>query len=241
MTSPDPALPESSPPPPPPDRQWLSPALRSSLVSALSLFAFTLVFTSIMAFTHEMTRERIRAAIEQQQMLLIDEVLPGLPYDNALLADVIEVGNSGKSRIGRVWRARHGNTPVALVFETFAPDGYGGRINLVVSLDNAGHIGGVRVASHQETPGLGDYIEPTKDPKKDNLWINQFKKADAAAPASHWEIKKDGGGFDYRAGATVSARAVTRAVGRAVAWVNTHREVLFEAPTGTRFDAERKE
>jgi len=194
-----------------------------------------------MAVTYEMTRERIRAAIEQQKMLRIDEVLSGLHYDNALLEDEIEVEGSGKSRIGKVWRARNGNDPVALVFETFAPDGYSGRINLVVSLDNEGRIGGVRVTSHKETPGLGDYIDPAKDQKKENLWINQFMKADATAPATHWEVKKDGGNFDYRTGATVTARAVTRAVGRAAAWVDAHREALFTAPIGTRFNAEQKE
>jgi electron transport complex protein RnfG len=217
------------------------PALHSALTSSFSLFAFTLFFTFIMAFTYEMTRDRIRAAVEQQQMLLIGEVLSNLHYDNALLADAIKVEDSGKSRVGKVWRARNGNAPVALVFETFAPDGYSGRIDLVVSLDNEGRIGSVRVASHRETPGLGDYIEPAKDQKKGNLWIDQFRKADAAAPATHWEVKKDGGNFDYRTGATVTARAVTRAVGRAAAWVNTHREALFAAPSGPRFNAEQKD
>jgi len=241
MTSPDPALPEPSSASRPTNRAGLSPALRSALNSALSLFAFTLVFTFIMAFTYEMTRERIRIATEARQMLLIGEILSGLAYDNALLDDMIEVDGSGKSRVGKVWRARNGNAPVALVFETSAPDGYSGRIDLVVSLDNEGRIGGVRVTSHKETPGLGDYIEPAKDQKKDNLWIDQFAKADATAPATHWEVKKDGGNFDYRAGATVTARAVTRAVGRAAAWVETHREALFDTPAGARFNAEHKE
>ncbi|MDR2880478.1 MAG: RnfABCDGE type electron transport complex subunit G [Azoarcus sp.] len=239
MTSPDPARTESSSSSCPTLLAGLSPALRSALVSAFGLFAFTLAFTSLMAFTHGVTRDRIRTAAEQKQMLLIDETLPGLHYDNALLADVIEVEGSGRSRVGKVWRARNGNAPVALVFETYAPDGYGGRIDLVASLDNEGRIGSVRVAAHQETPGLGDYIDPAKDRNKEKPWISQFSKADAAS--TRWEVKKDGGSFDYLTGATVSARAVTRAVGRAAAWVNKHREALFAAPTGARFNAEQKE
>jgi len=241
MTSPDPALPESPPPSRPSGRSGLSPALYRALASAFGLLAFTLVFTSLMAFTYEVTRERIRASIEQQQMLLIGEVLPNLYYDNALLADMIEVEGSDENRIGKVWRARHGSAPVALVFETFAPDGYGGRIDLIVSLDHENRIGGVRVASHRETPGLGDYIDPSKDRKKGNSWISQFTGVNAVAPATRWEVRKDGGNFDYRAGATVSARAVTRAVGRATAWIDAHREALFAAPAKTRFNAEQKE
>lgn len=235
MTSPDPVLPEPSASRPA-FLAGLPPALYRALVSAFGLFAFTLVFTSLMAFTYEMTRDRIRAAKEQEQMRLIDEVLLNMNYDNALLADMVnnkvKIEGSAESRVGTVWRARNGNAPVALVFETFAPDGYSGRIELVVSLDNEGKIGGVRVVSHRETPGLGDYIDPARDRNKKKPWISQFNGVDAAT--TRWEVKKDGGNFDYPSGATVSARAVTRAAGRAATWVHAHREELFAAP------AERK-
>jgi electron transport complex protein RnfG len=208
--------------------------VRRALTSAFGLFAFTLAFTFLMAFTHEVTRESIRAAIEQQQMLLIGEVLPkpDYDYDNALLADRVEAEAGNEGRIGKVWRARKDGAPVALVFETYAPDGYGGRIELIVSLSAAGRIGGVRVASHHETPGLGDYIDPAKDQKKGKPWISQFSGVDTTAPSTRWEVTKDGG-FSYKTGATVSARAVTHAVGRAAAWANAHREALFAAPSET--------
>ncbi|MDR2209401.1 MAG: RnfABCDGE type electron transport complex subunit G [Azoarcus sp.] len=227
MTFPDPALPES--PPPPSTPTGLPLALRRALVSAFSLFAFTLPFTALMAFTYEVTHDRIKAAENQKKMSLIEEVLPNLDYDNDLLSDVTEA-EDGEGRVGNVWRARKGGAPVALVFETFAPDGYGGRIDLIVSLDTEGRIGGVRVTAHKETPGLGDYIDPGKDRNKEKPWIGQFTGANPSMPAARWEVKKDGGDFDYPAGATVSARAVTRAVGRAAAWVDAHHETLFTAP-----------
>jgi Na+-translocating ferredoxin:NAD+ oxidoreductase subunit G len=49
------------------------------------------------------------------------------------------------------------------VLETVAPDGYAGKIRLLVALGNDGTVLGVRVIAHRETPGLGDYIEPKKD------------------------------------------------------------------------------
>ncbi|MDR3088014.1 MAG: RnfABCDGE type electron transport complex subunit G [Azoarcus sp.] len=216
----------------------LPPALRRALASALGLTAFTIAFTALMAFTHEATRERIDASKEEEQMRLVDEVLPRESYDNTLLADEIKADETDRSAndagIGKIWRARRGKAPVALVFETFAPNGYGGRINLIVSLDSNGRVGGVRVVSHRETPGLGDYIDPAKDRHKDKPWIAQFAGTDAAQPAGHWAVKKDGGDFDYHTGATVSARAVTRAVGRAVAWVNARRDALFATPADKR-------
>ncbi|MDR3212552.1 MAG: RnfABCDGE type electron transport complex subunit G [Azoarcus sp.] len=198
--------------------------------------AFTTVFTALMAFTHEVTRTRIAAAIEAQQMNLIDEVLPRAQYDNALLQDVVRV--EGSAIVGRIWRARRSGEPVSLVFETFASDGYGGRIELIVALGLDGRIGGARVAAHRETPGLGDYIDTAKDRNKQTPWIGQFAGVDASLPAPHWAVKKDGGVFDYHTGATVSARAVTRALGRGAAWINARREAIFAEPSGARLDAD---
>ena len=40
-------------------------------------------------------------------------------------------------------------------------------------------------------------------------------------------MRKDGGRLDYHAGATVSPRAVAKAVQRAVRWVDGERDRLF--------------
>ncbi|MDR1423397.1 MAG: RnfABCDGE type electron transport complex subunit G [Azoarcus sp.] len=218
----------------------LPPAWRKAVSCACGLVAFTLVFTALMAFTYEMTRERIDAAKDEQQMRLIDEVLPRERYDNTLLADAVSApGNT--ANVGRIWRARRGADAVALVFEAFADDGYGGRIELIVGIGDDGRVTGVRVGAHHETPGLGDYIEPAKDRRHQNKpWIAQFEGVDANLPKARWTVKKDGGDFDYRAGATVSPRAVTVAVGRGVLWVNKHRAALFEAPTDAKLNDEAR-
>ncbi|MDR2259431.1 MAG: RnfABCDGE type electron transport complex subunit G [Azoarcus sp.] len=235
-SAPDPALPPGDAPAPIPARQ--SPALRGALRAAFGLAAFTAAFTALMAFTHEITRERIRAAVAEQQMRLIDEILPRAHYDNALLADMIDADGGSGGAVGRIWRARRGGEPVALVFETFASDGYGGRIELIAALDIRGEgqsqVRGVRVSAHRETPGLGDYIDPAKDRDKEHPWIAQFSGVDAGLPIARWAVRKDGGDFDYRTGATVSARAVTRALGHGLAWVNARKDALFAAPAGAR-------
>ncbi|MDR1854814.1 MAG: RnfABCDGE type electron transport complex subunit G [Azoarcus sp.] len=208
--------------------QW-----RKAVTCAFGLVVFTLVFTALMAFTHEMTRERIDAAKAAQQMRLIDEVLPRASYDNKLLEDVVNAGGNS-AHVGRIWRARRGGEAVALVFETYADDGYGGRIDLVVGLGADGCLGGVRVAAHHETPGLGDYIDPAKDRDKKSPWVAQFIGVAANLPAERWAVEKDGGDFAYHAGATVSPRAVLRAVGRGANWTNAHLGAIFAAPTGAK-------
>jgi electron transport complex protein RnfG len=212
----------------------LPPAWHSALVSAFGLVAFTTVFTLLMAFVYDITRDDIRAAIEAQQMRLIDEVLPRENYDNTLLQDKVEVEGDAAAFIGRVWRARHAGEPVALVFETWANDGYGGRIALVVALNADNTLGGVRVAEHHETPGLGDYIDPRKDRNKAAPWIAQFTGFDVGQPLDLLAVKKDGGVIDYHTGATISARAVTHGVNRGIAWVSARRDELFSAPADTQ-------
>ncbi len=217
-------------------------ALRTSLRTSAIMLAFTVAFTALMAFTYDRTRPMIEASAQQAQMRLIDEILPPDGYDNALLDDLVLLGPTpalGLDKGGRVWRARKAGESVALIVEATAPDGYAGRIALVVAINTNGLLSGVRVTTHKETPGLGDYIDPKKDRRKDMPWIGQFAVAGwrDADPAS-WAVRKDGGTFGYRTGATISARAVVGAVGRATAWAVAHQQDLFSAPAGSTFGAQ---
>jgi electron transport complex protein RnfG len=115
-----------------------------------------------------------------------------------------------------------------VVLEAIAPDGYAGKIRLLIALDADGALLGVRVTQHKETPGLGDYIEPKKDKNKERPWITQFNGLKPAATEEReWKVKKDGGRFDSVAGATVTPRAVIKAVRKAAVYVAENRETLF--------------
>jgi len=71
-----------------------------------------------------------------------------------------------------------------------------------------GEILGVRVLSHAETPGLGDKIEAEKDD-----WIYSFDGLSLKRFSTEkWQVKKDGGAFDQFSGATITPRAVVKAV-----------------------------
>ncbi len=211
-------------------------AARTSLQSAGVMMVFAMLFTAVMALTYEATRPAILAAQEAEKMKLVDAVLPAGRYDNELLADFIELGPTrelGLAEGGRVFRARKGGSGAALIVEAVAPDGYGGRIGLLVAVGADQRIAGVRVTRHQETPGLGDYIDPRKDRNKQSPWIEQFR-GEPRDSARALQIAKDGGSIEYRVGATISARAVTRAVGRVLAWTLAHQAELFATATGER-------
>ncbi len=214
-------------------------ATRTSLRTAGIMLLFAMLFTTLMSTTYRFTRPAIEASEFAERMRLINEILPPQTYDNALLEDFVVVGPTpelGVDRQARVYRARLGDEPAALIVEAIAPDGYAGRIQLAVAVSHEGRISGVRATAHSETPGLGDYIDPRKDKERARPWITQFTGAsfDRISP-QQWRVRRDGGVFEYRIGATISARAVTEATGRALAWTLEHRETLFEAETGSRF------
>ena len=85
---------------------------------------------------------------------------------------------------------------------------------------------GVRVIEHKETPGLGDKIELAV-----SNWITTFSNKpfspDNLAP---WQVKKDGGEFDQFTGATITPRAVVRAVREALLYAQANQSALFNAP-----------
>ena len=210
--------------------------VRVSLRTALMLVLFTVSFTALMAVTYRFTKPTIDANALRAKLELIGEVLPPSAYDNDLLKDAIALPATpalGTETPTLLYRARRGGRPAALVFEAVAADGYSGRIELLIAVGAGGELAAVRVTGHRETPGLGDYIEPKKDKDKAHPWISQFDGLGfAAVRREAWRVKKDGGHFAQRSGATISARAVTHAVGRALQFANENRDRLF-AETGT--------
>lgn len=203
--------------------------------TAAILFVFVIIFTGLLSGAYLWTKPAIEASAAEEKMKLVDEVLPRAEYDNALLNDTLTLPPTpqlGLDEPSTLYRARMGGKPVALVFEAVAPDGYAGKIRLLIALRADGTVAGVRVTQHKETPGLGDYIEVRKDKNKARPWITQFADMSLAQVAdSEWKLKKDGGRIDYYAGATVTPRAVSKAVLKAVKWATAHRDQIF-AETG---------
>ncbi|MFV5213902.1 electron transport complex subunit RsxG [Azonexus caeni] len=202
-----------------------------ALRTAAILFLFVIVFTGLLSAAYQWTKPSIEASALAEKMKLLNEVLPAADYDNNLLDDSLLLPPTpelGLKEASTLYRARKAGQPAALIFEAAAPDGYAGRIRLLIAVRADGKVAGVRVTQHKETPGLGDYIDPRKDKNKTAPWIDQFVGLSlASAGDKAWRVRKDGGRLDYHAGATVSPRAVAKAVQRAVRWVDGERDRLF--------------
>ncbi|MEJ1959031.1 MAG: electron transport complex subunit RsxG [Nitrosomonadales bacterium] len=201
---------------------------RESLLTALNLLVFALIGTTILASTFFLTRDRIRQSEEAEKLKLISQIVPPALFDNDIIKDTLNVAPDpllGNTDSIIAYRARLHGEPSAIVLEAVAPDGYSGKINLILSIRANGEVAGVRVVSHKETPGLGDYIELPK-----SSWIKGFDgKSDTKE--TDWKVKKDGGQFEYMAGATITPRAVVKAVHKALQYFEGNRDKLFASNT----------
>lgn len=211
----------------------MTPALREVLTetvsTALTLLVFAVVCAGVLAGAYIATRPNIEHSEQLEKMRLVAQALVPGSFDNDPVGDALPLPPHpllGLKRPGLAYVATRQGVPVAVVLEASAPDGYAGEIKLLIGIQADGRIARVRVTSHKETPGLGDYIERAKSP-----WIDTFQgKSLDAPPAQGWKVRKDGGQFDYLAGATITPRAVVEAVHKALRYFQEHRQELLRLP-----------
>lgn len=211
--------------------------IRHASKTAITLMAFAIVFTSLMAFVYLVTKQPIEQSEAAARMSLFRQIMPEHMHDNDLLNDTVAIApdpllGTTQTTIANV--ARIQQQPNAIIFEAIAHDGYSGDIKLLIAVDKDGVISGVRVISHKETPGLGDYIDVAR-----NNWIKLFDGQSLNNTSeSNWRVKKDGGQFDYMVGATITPRAVVGAVHKALMYVDQHKTSLFMAQSKQNSNAQ---
>lgn len=210
-------------------------ALNSMTKNGLILAGFALVTTGLIAITFDGTKQRIAEQRAQKKLATLNEVVPPELYNNQLYMDCITLdapalGDEAKS----VYRARLDGADTALAIEFTAPDGYSGDIALIAGVSVNGEVLGVRVLTHQETPGLGDKIEMSVSD-----WMLSFNgKSYNEDQAKRWQVKKDGGQFDQFTGATITPRAVVGSLARTLAYVKANQSMLFNTPTNCQATAQ---
>ena len=198
--------------------------------ATLLLGLFALLGTALVAFTFDHTREKIQANERAALLRSLHQLIPPRRHDNDIFHDRIQVRSAdllmSKEPV-TVYRARMKGKPVALALTTIAPDGYNGKIKVLVGINYDGKLAGIRIVSHHETPGLGDAIETDR-----SNWVDQFAGRSLDNPASKkWAVKRDGGVFDQFTGATITPRAVVKAVHRSLLYYQANRAMLFRKAT----------
>jgi Na+-translocating ferredoxin:NAD+ oxidoreductase subunit G len=90
--------------------------------------------------------------------------------------------------------------------------GYSSDISMLVAINAKKEITGLKILSQMETPGLGTRIMEIKEGEQEPWFQVQFVGKKPAEIA----LKKEGGKIDAITGATISSRAVTTALAKAI-------------------------
>lgn len=204
--------------------------LNSMRKNGVTLALFALACTATVVLTNELTQDKIAHQQQLEKLRTLSALLPEGSYDNDLVASCKLVTNReylGSDQPMPLYSATLAGVPTGYALETIAPDGYSGAIRMVVGTDAKGAVSAVRVLTHKETPGLGDKIELKK-----SSWIDSFVgRTLTAENAATWAVKKDGGEFDAFTGATITPRAVVKAVKNLLLLQQKHPELLRDAPS----------
>ncbi len=198
------------------------------LYQSFLLAGFALLASALLGFADYNTRDVIKLRLQEDLRYSLAEVIPAAYYDNNLLEDTVYIASKDE-QVGAdetlVYLARKEGKVNAVSFRLVAEGGYSGAINLIMGVDRNNKVVGVRVISHAETPGLGDKIEVSKSD-----WILNFEGHSLQnLTIEQWAVKKDGGNFDQFSGATITPRAIVKAVYLGLKFFKNHRAELLAA------------
>ena len=97
-------------------------------------------------------------------------------------------------------------TDKGVAVQAIDPNGFGGKLKVLVGFDEVGAIKGYTVLEHAETPGLG---------AKAGFWFQKGEKGDIIGKnpgEKELTVSKDGGDVDAITASTITSRAFLRAV-----------------------------
>lgn len=196
-------------------------ALRQLLLFAAIAAAGAAVLTGL----HLATANRSAHNVQQAADRLLLQAIAVPEADRASLlpgpqtADTTLLGLRAPQHIVLV---RRDGATIAVIVPLVAREGYGGDIQLLAGITADGRITGVHVLAQRETPGLGAAIA-------DSNWLDGFTGTSLLDPAvAQWLPKNQGGAFDAITGATMTSRAVIKAVRQALEYFAVHRAELLE-------------
>jgi electron transport complex protein RnfG len=175
----------------------------------LMLVLTSICFVAALALSqvYELTREPIAYQKRLEVLRAIRVVLPEI--DNEPDKDVVHLQSSdtagGEPRDITFYRGRLNSDIVGVAFVVKSWEGYGGDIEIMLGVDPQGSILGIEILSQLETPGLGAKI--AEKPFRQQFVGRTLRN-------TKWAVRKDGGDIDQITGATISPRAVVKAVER---------------------------
>ena len=171
----------------------------------LILTAICTIVTLLLAMTNMLTAGKIAANAAQKAAESRKKVLSAEEY-------------KPRRKDGGLYGESDAEGHLLGVGITTVANGYGGKIEVMTGIRSNGEVSGVNILSMEETPGLGAR-------GKEDSFLRQYKGADNPNLA----VSKDGGGINALSGATITSRAITKAVNEAIVISNQYLSAVSES------------
>ncbi len=158
--------------------------------TAMNLTAASVISGAVIAFVYFITEP----FAQRQRIIQKDRTMHELVSSASAFIPV--AGREG-------WfEADNGSNRIALIIPSEGK-GYGGTIRILTAAGTNGEVIDFKILSHNETPGLGDRAA-----------LTNFREQFRGKKAAELEVvkKHDGSRIDAITGATITSRAVTKAV-----------------------------
>lgn len=183
---------------------------------AITLFLVCVIITGALAVVNGITKpiieERDKAALQES----LSVVLPGSgSFSDAMDREMlISRGYQPGETVKNLYEVHAGGETVGYVVEV-TPRGYGGVISILVGIDRDLSVTGVKILSHNETPGLGSKAQ-------DEAYLKQYL---GTIPENLYRVVKTApsqdGDIAALSGATVTSRAVSNGISEAASLVRS--------------------
>lgn len=168
----------------------------------LVLLIICAISAFILGVTNDYTQGIIQARAHEENVAAIKVLLP-----EAEEFELVEDANvTGVTDIVEVYQGTKNGEVIGYTVKS-NPQGYAGRVDILIGISIDGIITGAKVGDNTETPGLGTRIA-------DAAFINQFLDK---ATTNEFQVTKDPqreNDIETVTGATVSSEAVARGINR---------------------------
>lgn len=193
------------------------------------LFLVCAFAAMIMCFANGATRIPREKAKKEKLAAALRDILPA--FDNDIIATEKSI-TPGKGKYSAlIYTAEKNGKKVAYAVGVSTAEGYGGKMEALVSFSPEGRIFSFIITEHSETPGLGSEVAERKEKKTfRTFFAKKEKKAfpynlppgavldqfrDRRIEHAPWRLRSMGGNIDGRSGATITSHAVTILASRA--------------------------
>ncbi len=167
----------------------------------------TLIAAAALALVNNKTKPVIEQHKKEALLLALNNVSPA--GEKGKIEPVLKP--DGKVDYYKCYAESDSTKLVGYIFTAFGV-GYSSTVETLVGVDTAGTVFGINILSQLETPGLGAKVTEIKYGDTKPWFQTQF----SGKKMNQLTVDKDGGTIESITGATISSRAVTNSIYKAL-------------------------